>query len=107
MTAPKQPGSALNAATVALSLIVGGLGVWTVFAGPTELLPVHYNAAGQADDWGGRELVGGVLIAMAALTLALGGNTSMPMRRHSAIKMPTFSVSWRSTVSRAAMYSTG
>ena len=81
MTAPKQPGSALNAATVALSLIVGGLGVWTVFAGPTELLPVHYNAAGQADDWGGRELVGGILTAMAALTLALGGGMGLAARR--------------------------
>ncbi|MDI6625440.1 MAG: hypothetical protein QME55_11975, partial [Brevundimonas sp.] len=66
MTAPNKSPSALNAATVGLSLIVGGLGVWTVFAGPTELLPIHYSASGQADDWGTRELVGGVLIAMPA-----------------------------------------
>ncbi|MBW8302615.1 MAG: hypothetical protein K0M78_01440, partial [Brevundimonas sp.] len=81
MTAPNKPGAALNAATVGLSLIVGGLGLWTVFAGPTELLPVHYNAAGQADDWGTREMVGGVLIAIAALTLALGGGMGVAARR--------------------------
>ena len=81
MTAPNKSPSALNAATVGLSLIVGGLGVWTVFAGPTELLPIHYNASGQADDWGTRELVGGVLIAMAALTLLLGAGMGVASRR--------------------------
>ncbi|MDQ7811073.1 SdpI family protein [Brevundimonas sp.] len=81
MTAPNKSPSALNAATVGLSLIVGGLGVWTVFAGPTELLPIHYSASGQADDWGTRELVGGVLIAMAALTLALGAGMGLASRR--------------------------
>lgn len=81
MTAPNKPGAALNAATVGLSLIVGGLGVWTVFAGPTELLPVHWNASGQADDWGTRELVGGVLIGLALLTLLLGGGMGVASRR--------------------------
>ena len=76
MTAPTRSASALNAATVGLSLVVGGLGVWTVFAGPTELLPIHWNAAGQADDWGARETVGGVLVGMALLTLLLGGGMS-------------------------------
>ncbi len=81
MTAPRKSLSALDAATIGLGLIVGGLGVWTVFAGPAELLPVHYNAAGQADDWGTREAVGGVLIAMAALTLLLGGGMGLASRR--------------------------
>ncbi|HEY0598786.1 SdpI family protein [Brevundimonas sp.] len=76
MTAPTRSASALNAATIGLSLVVGGLGVWTVFAGPTELLPIHWNAAGQADDWGARETVGGVLVGMALLTLLLGGGMS-------------------------------
>lgn len=81
MTAPRKSLSALDAATVGLALIVGGLGVWTVLAGPTELLPIHYNAAGEADGWGTREQVGGLLIAMAALTLALGGGMGVAARR--------------------------
>lgn len=81
MTAPRKSLSALDAATIGLGLIVGGLGVWTVFAGPTELLPIHYNAAGQADDWGTRETVGGLLIGLAVLTLALGGGMGLASRR--------------------------
>jgi uncharacterized membrane protein len=81
MTAPRKSLSALDAATLGLTLIVGGLGLWTVFAGPTELLPVHWNAAGEADGWGPREHVGGLLIGMAALTLALGGGMGLAARR--------------------------
>ena len=81
MTASNKPLSALDAATVGLSLIVGGLGLWTVFAGPTELLPIHYTASGQADDWGTREVVGGALVAMAALTLLLGGGMALAVQR--------------------------
>lgn len=81
MTAPRKSLSALDAATAGLALIVGGLGVWTVFAGPAELLPTHYNLAGQADGWGTREQLGGLLIAMAALTLALGGGMGAASRR--------------------------
>lgn len=72
---------ALDAATVILALAVGGLGVWTVLAGPTELMPIHWNASGQADDWGARELVGGVLIGLAVLTLLLGGGMGLAARR--------------------------
>jgi uncharacterized membrane protein len=81
MTAPRRSAPALDAATLGLALVVGGLGVWTVFAGPAELLPVHWNASGQADDWSTREVVGGVLIAMAVLTLALGGGMGLAARR--------------------------
>lgn len=81
MTTPPKPGSALNLATVILSLMVGGLGAWTFLAGPTELLPVHWNASGQADDWGTREVVGGVLAGMALLTLLLGGGMALAAGR--------------------------
>lgn len=81
MTTPKRSAPALNIATVALSLIVGGLGVWTIFAGPTELLPVHWNASGQADDWSTREVVGGVLLGLALLTLLLGGGMALAAGR--------------------------
>ena len=81
MTAPRKSPSALNLATVALSLMVGGLGVWTILAGPTELLPIRYNAAGQADDWGTREVVGGSLVGFALLTLLLGGGMALAIGR--------------------------
>lgn len=81
MTTPRHSPSALNLATVALSLMVGGLGIWTIFAGPTELLPIHWNASGQADDWGTRELVGGALTGMALLTLLLGGGMAVAASR--------------------------
>jgi len=81
MTAPNRTPSALDIATVGLALIVGGLGLWIVFAGPTELLPIHWNASGHADDWGPREVVGGLLIAMAVLTLLLGGGMGAAARR--------------------------
>lgn len=81
MTAPRKSAPALNIATVGLSLLVGGLGVWTIFAGPTELLPIHYNASGQADDWGTREVVGGVLVGLSLLSLLLGGGMALAAGR--------------------------
>jgi uncharacterized membrane protein len=81
MTAPRKSPSALDAATLGLGLIVAGLGLWTVFAGPTELLPIHWNAAGEADGWGTREHVGGLLIGLAVLTLLLGGGMGVAARR--------------------------
>ncbi len=81
MTTPPKPGSALNLATVVLSLMVGGLGAWTFLAGPTELLPVHWNASGQADDWSTREVVGAVLVGMAMLTVLLGGGMALAAGR--------------------------
>lgn len=81
MTTPQNSAPALDAATLGLGLLVGGLGLWTVFAGPTELLPIQYNAAGQADDWGSRELLGSILIGMALLTLVLGGGMGLAARR--------------------------
>ncbi len=81
MTPPNKSRPALDAATLGLGLIVGGLGAWTVFGGPTELLPVHWNASGEADGWGTREMVGGVLVGMAVLTLLLGGGMAAAARR--------------------------
>ena len=81
MTAPNNRRPALDAATVVLGLMVVGLGVWTIFAGPTEVMPVHWNASGQADDWGTREGIGGLLLGMGVLTLALGGGMAAASRR--------------------------
>jgi len=81
MTATRKALSALNGATLGLSLVVGGLGVWTVIAGPTELLPIHWNASGHADDWGSREMLGSALIGLALLTLLLGGGMGLAATR--------------------------
>lgn len=81
MTTPAPRRPALDAATVGLSLMVAGLGLWTVFAGPAELLPIHYDASGQVDDWGTREQVGGILIGLALLTLVLGLGMGVAARR--------------------------
>ena len=81
MSPSKKSLSALDAATVVLGLIVGGVGVWTILAGPVELLPIHWNASGQADDWSTREVLGGVLVGMAALTLVLGLGMGAASRR--------------------------
>jgi len=81
MTTSRTSPSALDLATVVLSLMVGVLGVWTIVAGPAELLPIHYNAAGQADDWGSRELLGGGLVGLALLTLLMGGGMALAAGR--------------------------
>ena len=81
MTAPNRSSPALDAATVGLGLVVAGLGVWTVFAGPTELLPIHWNASGQADDWTTREVLGGLLAGLAAMTLVVGVGMGVAARR--------------------------
>lgn len=81
MTAPRKAFPALDAATLGLALIVGGLGVWTIVAGPTELLPVHYGLSGQVDRWGTRAEVGGLLVGLALLTLLLGGGMGVAARR--------------------------
>lgn len=81
MTAPTNRRPALDAATVVLGLMVAGLGVWTIFAGPTEIMPIHWSASGQADDWGTRELVGSVLAGLGVLTLVLGLGMAAASRR--------------------------
>ena len=57
----RNQASAADMATVLLSVLMGGAGVAVFVAGPTELMPVHWGADGQADSWGTRELVGGVV----------------------------------------------
>jgi uncharacterized membrane protein len=72
-TRPSAPASALDVATLGISAILLGLGVWIFFAGPTGLMPVHFNVRGEADDWAGRETVGGLILALGLATLALSG----------------------------------
>lgn len=70
---PFAPASALDVATLGISAILLGLGLWIFFAGPTGLMPVHFNIHGDADEWAGRETVGGLILALGLATLALSG----------------------------------
>lgn len=76
MTTRKQ-ASAADMATVLLSVLMGGVGVAVFVAGPTELMPVHWGVDGQANDWGTRELVGGVIAGLGFLNLLIAGGMGL------------------------------
>lgn len=73
----RKQASAVDMATVLLSMIMGGAGVAIFFAGPTELMPVHWGADGLADGWGTRELVGGGIAGLGFLTLLVAGGLGL------------------------------
>lgn len=82
--------AAADVATFVTGLLVVAAGVAVIIAGPTELMPVHYALDGQADRWGERAEVGGLIAAMGALILVLGGGMGLyaaraedPARRRS------------------------
>ena len=78
---PRKKASAADMATVLLSVLMGGVGVAVFVAGPTELMPVHWGADGQADGWGTRELVGGAITGLGFLTLLLAGGMGLAAGR--------------------------
>lgn len=78
---PKKRASAVDLATVLLSVVMGGIGVAVVFVGPTSLMPVHWGADGQADGWGTRELVGGTIAGLGFLTLLFAGGMGLAAGR--------------------------
>jgi uncharacterized membrane protein len=80
MTTRKQ-ASAADMATVLLSVLMGGAGAAVFIAGPTELMPVHWGADGQADGWGTRELVGGAFLALGFLNLLIAGGMGLAAAR--------------------------
>lgn len=66
--------SAADRATIAVTLMIVAAGAWIFFAGPTELMPYHYGADGQADGWAGREAIGAGVVVLGLLTgLCTGG----------------------------------
>lgn len=73
MTDTRRPASALDLAGLGISAIILGIGLWVFFAGPTGLMPVHFNIRGEADDWAGRETVGALIFGLGALLLVLSG----------------------------------
>jgi|TARA_R110002051_G_scaffold11215_11_gene41110 uncharacterized membrane protein len=64
---------ALDLATFGISILIIGTGLGVLFAGPTELMPVHWNIRGEADDWAGREMVGSLIAALGLFTLLVAG----------------------------------
>lgn len=69
--------STADVATIATGLIVAAAGVAVILAGPTELMPVHYGADGQADRWGGRAEVGGLIATMGGLIVVIAGGMGL------------------------------
>lgn len=82
--------SAADVATLATGLMVVAAGVAVMVAGPTEVMPVHYGLDGQADRWGGRAEVGGLIAVMGGLIVVIAGGMGLyaaraedPSRRRS------------------------
>jgi uncharacterized membrane protein len=69
--------AAADVATVATGLIVAAAGVGVMLAGPIELMPVHFGPDGQADRWGDRIEVGGLIAAMGALIIVIAGGLGL------------------------------
>lgn len=87
MTTRKQ-ASAADMAAVLLSVLMGGVGVAVFVAGPTELMPIHWGADGQADGWGTRELVGGAIAGLGFLNFLLAGGMGLAAgRSHDPARM--------------------
>lgn len=78
---PRKQASAADMATVLISVLIGGVGVAVFVAGPTELMPVHWGADGQADSWGTRELVGGGMLALGFVNLLIAGGMGLAAAR--------------------------
>jgi uncharacterized membrane protein len=73
--------SASDRATVVVTLLIVGAGVWIFLAGPTELMPYHFGPDGQADAWAGREAIGAGLVGLGLLTGLIAGGMGAAARR--------------------------
>jgi len=65
--------NAADRATLIVGLLLAGAGVGIALAGPAELMPTHFGFDGQADAWGGRELVGLTVGGLGLGVLLIGG----------------------------------
>lgn len=73
--------SAVDIAVAAVGLIVIAAGIGVMAAGPAELMPVHYGLDGQADRWGGRLEVGGLIAALGLMILVVAGGMGLAATR--------------------------
>ncbi|WP_298745806.1 SdpI family protein [uncultured Brevundimonas sp.] len=73
--------TALDRATLGLSLLIVAAGAAIFLAGPLELMPYHFGPDGQADAWAGREAIGGGVVGLGLLTGVLAGGMGAAARR--------------------------
>ena len=73
--------TAIDRATLGVSLLIVAAGVWIFFAGPTEVMPYHFGADGQADAWAGREAIGPGIAVLGLLTGIFAGGMGAAARR--------------------------
>lgn len=73
--------TAIDRATVAVTLLLVALAAWIAFFGPTEIMPYHFGADGEADAWAGREAIGAGIAFLAFLTAAFAGGMGVAAAR--------------------------
>jgi uncharacterized membrane protein len=73
--------AAADIATIAVGLMVAAAGVAVIVAGPVELMPVHYGLDGQADRWGDRVQVGGLIAGVGVLITVVAGGIGLAAGR--------------------------
>lgn len=73
--------SSADCSTAVITVLIAAAAAWIYFAGPTELMPYHYAADGQADAWAGREAIGGGIGVLALLTAAFAGGMGVAATR--------------------------
>lgn len=73
--------TAIDRATLGVSLLIVIAGAAIFLAGPAEVMPYHYGADGQADAWAGREAIGGGIAALGLLTGLFAGGMGAAARR--------------------------
>lgn len=76
-----RPFTLLDAATAVVAVGVAAFGVWMAVAGPAGPLPIHFGLDGQADRWGDRSQVSGLLLALAALVAVVAGSMGWHARK--------------------------
>lgn len=63
----------LDAATAVVATAIMALAIWTLTAGPTTPVPMHFGLDGQPDRFGDRNELGVVLVFMSAMTVITAG----------------------------------
>lgn len=76
-----RPLAVADLVTVVFSLAMAAVGAWVVFAGPTQMMPVHWGPDGYVDRWGTRAEVGGLILMLGFTALAIGGGLGLAARR--------------------------
>lgn len=75
------PMTAVDRATLGISLLIVAAGAGIFVAGPAELMPYHFGPDGQADAWAGREAIGAGIAGLGLLTAVLAGGMGAAARR--------------------------